>query len=103
VRLVFLFALTGYAYMFKEDGVFAKSGAAYVQNVGDDLKNSIVFTWGFLELAAWFWVCLGVKIGDWSRTDVRQVFVTIRDERRQRMMRVMQKRQAEFKAQNDML
>lgn len=56
VRLVFLFALTGYAYTFKEDGMFGRKGAAYVTNVGDDLKNSIVFTWGFLELAAWFWV-----------------------------------------------
>ncbi|KAF2793853.1 hypothetical protein K505DRAFT_305088 [Melanomma pulvis-pyrius CBS 109.77] len=86
VRLTFLFGLTGYAYTFKEGGMFARKGSAYTFNVADDLKNSIVFTWGFLELAAWFWV-----------------FVTIRDERRQRMMRLVAKRQAEFKAENDMM
>jgi Ni/Fe-hydrogenase subunit HybB-like protein len=56
VRLTFLFALTGYSYMFKEGGILAKSGRKYTVNAGDHLKNSIVFTWGFLELAAWFWV-----------------------------------------------
>lgn len=66
--------------------MFARKGSAYTFNVADDLKNSIVFTWGFLELAAWFWV-----------------FVTIRDERRQRMMRLVAKRQAEFKAENNMM
>jgi hypothetical protein len=57
VRLAFLFGLTGYSYMFKEGGIFASKGRQYTFNQGDDLKNSIVFTWGFLEMAVWFWVC----------------------------------------------
>jgi hypothetical protein len=57
VRLLFLFGLTGYTYMFKKGGVLANAGSKYTTSAGDNLKNSIVFTWGFLELAAWFWVC----------------------------------------------
>lgn len=25
----------------------------------DDLKNSLVFSWGFFEMMVWFWVSLG--------------------------------------------
>ncbi|ORX91588.1 increased loss of mitochondrial DNA protein 1 [Clohesyomyces aquaticus] len=78
VRLSFLFAVTGYTYMFKEGGMFAKRTAGHSIASGGDLKNSIVFTWGFLELACWFWV-----------------FVNLRDERRQRAMRLIEKRKAE--------
>ncbi|KAF2015838.1 hypothetical protein BU24DRAFT_422139 [Aaosphaeria arxii CBS 175.79] len=78
VRLAFLFGITGYTYLFKEGGMFAARGRAYKYNAGDDLKNSLVFTWGFIEMAAWFWV-----------------FVTIRDERRQRAARLIEKRKAE--------
>ncbi|KAF1996037.1 hypothetical protein P154DRAFT_556496, partial [Amniculicola lignicola CBS 123094] len=78
VRISFLFGVTGYAYLFREGGMFANSGRHYKPSVGDGLKNSIVFTWGFIELAAWFWV-----------------FITIRDERRQRTIRLIQKRQKE--------
>lgn len=78
VRLAFLFGLTGYSYAFKEGGVFASSGKNYTASAGDHLKNSVVFTFGFLELTIWFWV-----------------FITLRDERRQRAIRLMEKRQAE--------
>lgn len=27
----------------------------------DDLKNSLVFSWGFLEMMVWFWVSLGTR------------------------------------------
>jgi hypothetical protein len=37
-----------------------------------------VFTWGFLEMAAWFWV-----------------FVTLREERREKARKIVEKRQAE--------
>jgi hypothetical protein len=57
VRLALLFGVTGYTYMFKEGGMLGTKGRDYTFNAGDDLKNSIVFTWGFLELALWFWVC----------------------------------------------
>lgn len=60
VRLTFLFGLTGYTYMFKEGGMFAPRGMDYRTSAGAGLNNSIIFTWGFLELAAWFWVsCTG--------------------------------------------
>jgi Increased loss of mitochondrial DNA protein 1 len=49
VRLLFFFILTGYTYTFKYTG----SRGAYV---GEDLKNSFVFTWGFVEMVSWFWV-----------------------------------------------
>ncbi|OCL15316.1 hypothetical protein AOQ84DRAFT_329620 [Glonium stellatum] len=79
VRLSFLFIITGYTYMFKDDGIFAAKAAKYKPAAGDNLKNSIVFTWGFLELSAWFWV-----------------FITLRDERRQKAIRLMEKRKAEM-------
>lgn len=56
VRLSFLFGITGYTYIFKEGGVWANKGSAYKHNAGDNLKNSLVFTWGFLQMIAWFWV-----------------------------------------------
>ena len=58
VRLVFLFVITGYAYLFKDDGLFgAGSAAVYGKaGVGELLRNSLVFSFGFLELVAWFWV-----------------------------------------------
>ncbi|KAF2262548.1 hypothetical protein CC78DRAFT_554521 [Lojkania enalia] len=78
VRLTFLFLVTGYTYIFKEGGLFVERGREHRFGAGNDLKNSIVFTWAFLELATWFWV-----------------FVTLRDERRQRAMRLIEQRKAE--------
>ncbi|KAL1591441.1 hypothetical protein SLS60_011940 [Paraconiothyrium brasiliense] len=74
VRLAFLFGLTGYSYAFKQGGIFASSG----RGAGDHLKNSLVFAFGFVELTIWFWV-----------------FITLRDERRQRALRLLEKRRAE--------
>lgn len=79
VRLLFLFIITGYTYMFKEGGILAATGGNYKPRAGDNLKNSVVFTWSFLELSAWFWV-----------------FITLRDERRQKAIRLMEKRKAEM-------
>lgn len=57
VRLVFLFALTGYTYMFKDGGLLAGARAAVgKKSAGDDLKNSFIFTFGFMEMTIWFWV-----------------------------------------------
>lgn len=55
VRLMFLFAVTGYVYLFKEDGLLG-SGSATRASIGEPLQNSMVFAFGFLEIAAWFWV-----------------------------------------------
>ncbi|KAF2809896.1 uncharacterized protein BDZ99DRAFT_386586 [Mytilinidion resinicola] len=76
VRLLFLFGITGYTYMFKEGGVLAPKN--YRGGVGDHLKNAMVFTWGFVELSVWFWV-----------------FISLRDERRQKGMELIEKRKRE--------
>jgi len=60
VRLTVLFSLTGYIYLFKDDGIFG-SGSSTIgrlgqQGPGEYLKNDLVFTVGFLEVCAWFWV-----------------------------------------------
>lgn len=53
VRLAFFFAVTGYVYAGKPGGLW--NGKAEMQ--GEVLCNSVVFTWGFLEMLWWFWVC----------------------------------------------
>jgi hypothetical protein len=79
IRLLFLFTLTGYTYVFKEGGMMAPRSNDYMMSSGNvTLNNSIVFTWGFVEMAAWFWV-----------------FVTLRDERREKAKKIIAKRQAE--------
>lgn len=55
VRLLFLFVTTAYVYLFKEGGLLGAPSATKV-SVGEPLQNSLVFTWAFFELAAWFWV-----------------------------------------------
>lgn len=78
IRLAFLFGLTGYTYTFKEGGMFAPRTSDYMMSEGNTLNNSVVFTWGFLEMAAWFWV-----------------FVTLRDERRDKARKIVERRKAE--------
>ncbi|KAH7072910.1 increased loss of mitochondrial DNA protein 1 [Paraphoma chrysanthemicola] len=78
VRLLFLFVLTAYTYTFKKGGMMAPRSAEYTMDAGTTLNNSIVFTWGFLEMAAWFWI-----------------FVTLREERREKARKIVEKRQAE--------
>jgi hypothetical protein len=79
VRLVFLFLLTGYTVLFKKGGLLSPKGAnAFATGPGDYLKNSFVFAWGFIEISAWFWI-----------------FVTLREERRERARKIIAKRQAE--------
>ena len=56
VRLTFLFILSGYIYTFKDDGIFGSKSLLRQASPGDLLRNSLVFTWAFMETAAWFWV-----------------------------------------------
>ncbi|KAF2645435.1 hypothetical protein P280DRAFT_389968 [Massarina eburnea CBS 473.64] len=77
VRLLFLFAITGYSYAFKEGGLFVETGQ-YTKGAGHHLKNSVVFSWGFLELVFWFWI-----------------FLSLRDERQKRVADLLQKRKVE--------
>lgn len=52
IRLAFFFGVTGYSYAGKPGGLWAgKPGTQ-----GEVLCNSVVFTWGFLEMLWWFWV-----------------------------------------------
>jgi hypothetical protein len=57
MRLTFFFGLTGYVYLFKEDGAFG-SGNAGRATIGEPLQNSMVFAFGFFEIGFWFWVRL---------------------------------------------
>ncbi len=64
VRLLFFFMMIGYTYLFKPGGVMAAKGdhgKAYVGGAGDELKNSVVFTWAFVEMMCWFWVSNGSR------------------------------------------
>lgn len=78
VRLTMLFGITGYTYLFKEGGMFGSKTRNHAFNAGDDLKNSIIFTWGFLEMTFWFWI-----------------FISLRDERRQRSAKLIEQRKKE--------
>ena len=71
MRLLFFFLLIGYTYLFKPGGTGGKSGGGYVSGAGDELKNSVVFTWAFVEMMCWFWVSFGgrgSKGGKWLLT-----------------------------------
>jgi hypothetical protein len=78
MRILFLFGVTGYSYAFKEGGMFAARGSDWRMSAGASLNNSIVFTWGFLELAAWFWV-----------------FTTLREERGQKAQKAAERERME--------
>ena len=56
IRLFFLFVMTSYVYLCKEGGVLGP-GPLQPVGLGEPLQNSLVFTFGFVEIAMWFWVC----------------------------------------------
>lgn len=56
MRLLFLFGLTGYVYLFNDDGIFGSKSMIKQVGPGGLLRNSMVFSWGFMETAMWFWV-----------------------------------------------
>ena len=61
MRLAFFFAVTGYSYAGKSGGLLwggkkAGMGGGGGGGGGQVLCNSVVFTWGFLEMLWWFWV-----------------------------------------------
>lgn len=68
VRLAFFFAVTGYSYAGKPGGLLGGGGKLGKGGRGGEvLCNSVVFTWGFLEMLWWFWVsdyvCLSPFLG----------------------------------------
>lgn len=58
MRLLSLFGVAGYVYLFKDDGMFGNKSMLKAAGPGDNLKNSLVFGWAFMETCAWFWVSL---------------------------------------------
>ena len=46
-------------YLFKDDGVFGSNSILRKAGPGDLIRSSLVFTWAFMEMAAWFWVSIG--------------------------------------------
>jgi len=79
--LTMLFGITSYAYLFKEGGLLG-SHSLGTHSIGEPLQNSLVFTWGFVETAMWFWI-----------------FTSLREERRQ----MARRRLEELKAEEDRL
>ena len=79
VRLAALFSVTGYVYLFKDDGMFGSGSGGFGRRnnggAGDLLKNDLVFTAGFLEVINWFFV-----------------FTLLRDERRRLAGKLAEKR-----------
>lgn len=63
VRLTFFFGLSGYVYLFKEGGMFGSaSGSWRNASIGEPLQNSLVFAFGFFEIAIWFWVSQALSL-----------------------------------------
>ncbi|KAL7273223.1 hypothetical protein RUND412_003943 [Rhizina undulata] len=54
-RLCFFFALTTYTYLFRPKRGVVRAGT------GEPLKNSLVFSWGFLEIIMWFWIYTNLR------------------------------------------
>jgi hypothetical protein len=77
IRLIYFFLITGYTYLFKNDGM-ATQGKSYEPSAGDHLKNGLIFSWGFVEILIWFWIYLGV------REERRQAAAHILQERERR-------------------
>ena len=64
-RLAFFFGVTGWAYLGKfglESGVTGRIKGVGVGGMGprEATCNSLVFSWGFLEMVTWFWVREGL-------------------------------------------
>ena len=60
-RLLFFFAVTGGSYLGKPGALFGAERGTGKLVVGmggarEACCNSLVFTWGFLEMVFWFWV-----------------------------------------------
>lgn len=94
-RLMFFFGLTGYVYLFKEDGMLG-SGDATKLGIGEPLQNSLVFAFGFFEIGLWFWVSPCGR-HEFSNADCLQIFTSLREERDT----LARKRMEELKAKED--
>ncbi len=93
VRLLFLFGLTGYVYLFKDDGLFG-SGPSYKVGPGGLLRNSL-FSWAFMETMVWFWVSGRCSRWSFAVVDVSQIFTSLREERREQARKRVERLQAQ--------
>lgn len=90
IRLAFFFGVTGYSYAGKPGGLWGgKAGVG-----GEVLCNSVVFTWGFLEMLWWFWVSEPFDLQG-RLLIAKQIYVTLRDEKRELMVKVQERRRVE--------
>jgi hypothetical protein len=78
VRLILFFTLTFYSYFLSDSSPFYASKPYSPGLWGEGLKNRVLFTWAFVEMITWFWV-----------------FVTLREERRDRAVKMAEKMAAE--------
>ncbi|KAI9670372.1 MAG: hypothetical protein M1817_004415 [Caeruleum heppii] len=77
IRLLMFFGIVAYTYIFKPGGM-GSSSVSLLPGYTEGLANSVVFTWAFIEMVSWFWI-----------------YVTLRDQRRESAIRLMEKRRAE--------
>jgi hypothetical protein len=73
-----------------------KPGRGNIGSASDHpLINSLVFTWAFMEVIWWFWVCLPVcapKYKNVVLTKLHQIYTNLREERAEAMSRIMQRK-----------
>jgi hypothetical protein len=55
---MFFFFVIGYTYLVKggDPGSIDQATTYGPKVAGDGLRNSMLFTWAFLEMVTWFWV-----------------------------------------------
>jgi len=78
IRLFITGGLAFYSWAFSGSSPLNASRTYQASGWGEGLKNRVLFTWAFLEMVTWFWI-----------------FVTLREERRDLLIRMQQKRAAE--------
>ena len=78
VRLILFFCITFYSYFLSDSSPLYASKTYSASTWGEGLKNRVLFTWAFVEMITWFWV-----------------FVTLREERRDKAIKMAEKRAAE--------
>jgi hypothetical protein len=61
LRLVCLFPLTAYTFLYKPTHFSGVKSKLHVATPGDNLKNSFTFSWCFLETMMWFWVYVSLR------------------------------------------
>ncbi|KIW03265.1 uncharacterized protein PV09_05485 [Verruconis gallopava] len=61
LRLLVLFPLTAYTYLHQPDYFGKLKGKMHQASPSDNLKNSLTFSFCFIETVLWFWVYVSLK------------------------------------------